>query len=763
MKASASVYWAGMIACASILVLPAATKPGILWETKNFDASRMDLNGVASDGSGRLVAVGAVGAIRVSDDHGTSWTNRDANVSYDLNAVGWTGSQWIAVGGHYNDTCVILTSPDGTDWTTTCLADGMFALHGVASGASTSVAAGRHGLVARSDDLVAWHTQTDGTYTFADVVWTGGQFVAVGDHGLVKTSPDGATWTLRTNGLANNLYLNSVAWNGTLLVAGGEDFSTGAPLILTSADGIDWAAPSMAGVPDFHIEAVEWTGSAFVAMGENGHTLVSTDGTVWSHHLAPDGIDVHGLCRDGSHLVAVGRGGAVIDTAESIPDEESDWTVRMVAGNTHNFYDVAQGEVSGADRAVAVGTSGAILTSDDQFETITPQTSGTGYTFFGITSTSVPTIRFISVGVHGTILVSPDAATWTSKTSAVVKDLRSIDWFKPFGIASSFAITVGDDGTILTSTDASTWTPQSSHTAEDLNGVAVGVVYVKPIGLVKRIVAVGDNSTILYSSDGTTWKAANAPGITEDLDAVAALERGFIAVGDRGAILTSSNGIDWTTQTNGSTLSLRDVVWTGDQIVAVGISAAIFTSPDGIQWTRRHGPGSTHLNGAAKLDSGRLVVSGVQGWIAVSDPAPDFGDWIAAQSPPPGQDGPDDDPNGDGVTNLLAYGLDIPAVAPATAEDLAALPLLVQPAPMIVRIRVPERGLPDLAYIVETSETLEPGAWTEVLCYLPGQLCGTGSLQVRMSSASTYVSLVFPENIGDRHRYFTRLRVELTP
>ncbi len=152
--------------------------------------------------------------------------------------------------------------------------------------------------------------------------------------------------------------------------------------------------------------------------------------------------------------------------------------------------------------------------------------------------------------------------------------------------------------------------------------------------------------------------------------------------------------------------------------------------------------------------------------IITSGPTPDFHDWITAQSPPPGQDGPDDDPNHDGVSNLLACALDIPAVAPPDADDFARLLRVGIPGPdwpMIVGLRPMPIPVGDIAYIIETSPTMEPGSWTEALRRLPGQSGGTGRIDVSIPVSGEEMLLMFPETIGCCNRYFTRLRVEQTP
>jgi photosystem II stability/assembly factor-like uncharacterized protein len=65
--------------------------------------------------------------------------------------------------------------------------------------------------------------------------------------------------------------------------------------------------------------------------------------------------------------------------------------------------------------------------------------------------------QFVAVGEGGTILTSPDAHTWTQRTSATSEYLYSMIW------ANQQFVAVGWNGTILTSPDARSWTPQKAH------------------------------------------------------------------------------------------------------------------------------------------------------------------------------------------------------------------------------------------------------------------------------------------------------------
>lgn len=103
------------------------------------------------------------------------------------------------------------------------------------------------------------------------------------------------------------------------------------------------------------------------------------------------------------------------------------------------------------------------------------------------------------------------------------------------------------------------------------------------------------------------------------------------------------------------------------------------------------------------------------------DPTP-FTNWQAqefgADVLDPSISGPDADPNGDGIRNLLAYAADLPGLANNTIRVIS-LPLLVQAAPpteavFTFRYRRATGGAAGIDYSVLTSTTLATDSWSPV-------------------------------------------------
>ena len=95
-----------------------------------------------------------------------------------------------------------------------------------------------------------------------------------------------------------------------------------------------------------------------------------------------------------------------------------------------------------------------------------------------------------------------------------------------------------------------------------------------------------------------------------------------------------------------------------------------------------------------------------------------FSHWIYEEGAPAGQRGPNDDPNGDGIANAMAYALGTPAMGPLPASDRRRLPQGVVESDVEVPragigFETPEAMREDATLFFEVSPSLKPGSWTE--------------------------------------------------
>ena len=93
----------------------------------------------------------------------------------------------------------------------------------------------------------------------------------------------------------------------------------------------------------------------------------------------------------------------------------------------------------------------------------------------------------------------------------------------------------------------------------------------------------------------------------------------------------SGRDLDWKSEYTGVGEQLSDIEWLGDQFLAVG-------------------------------GDGTIISSG------------GYPNWLLAQGVPPERSDTNDDPNGDGVKNLLAYSAGLPAMGSLSPDDLERVP-----------------------------------------------------------------------------------------
>jgi photosystem II stability/assembly factor-like uncharacterized protein len=788
------------------MAVVSAGEPGYVWEARVYGDHLPVLAGVADDGAGRMVAGGTHGIVLVSGDHGASWTLEGARIPTGLNDLTWADGHFQAACGYPMSVLggAVMDSQDGTQWGAVCLLHGG-PFFGIASNSQCTVVVGKRGDIMRSTDGVHWkHVSpekiVDRRSTLMDVVWTGTRFVAVGTDNAIATSPDGENWTvheLKTEGY----YLNAVASNGNVIVAVGHNCLNTADckalLKMSNDGGENWMPVDTSSYSDFSLNSVVWTGSRFVALGDPGHAMTSSNGLVWSHHYTPNTFVVFGMDWDNERLVAVGAGAGVVSTGEAAPDSFNDWRIDRAPDSEVGFQltGVAEGSISGGTmRAVVTAAGGKVVSSDDGFESIQVHQTPSAENLTAVCTTGTSSSRFIAVGENGTILTSADGAAWTKQGLGVATNLHSVAWCRRSAgyIDLSFGIVAGENGGIWTSNinDPSVWNFQNSTTSKHLRSVADGRVLTGPPGGIQsvqsRIVAVGDEGTILISDDsGASWSQPTNTGVTADLCGVAALDHGFVAIGNTAQasmVFTSENGIEWSQRATFLYVPLTSISLIGSQIIATTSGGRIFASSDGGEhWSIRQGTdtlvgigGSTPLSAITVLTSGRFVAVGPQMTILTSDSAPTFAEWMAAQSPPSGQNGPDDDPNHDGVSNLLACLLGIPAVAPSSAADLQALPHLVSPAPgtpLTLAIKLNPNLPEDISLAFLVSPDLTPGSWETSLPYLPGRPCGTLSLTLDDFINGNFdlelADVILPEEgneilfVLDDEYHFARLQADL--
>jgi hypothetical protein len=271
-------------------------------------AHQLAVNALAANGSTQVAVGSADGfpAVWSSADGGTSW-QRATGAAFNragvqnLTGVAHGNSGWVAVGSVVTGTTahpVVVTSPNGTNWTT---ADNELAFDGAGLSA-TAVTGGTAGYVIVGEQngialswfskgLTGWQLEPipdSAGATISAVVASGGTFVAVGTSGNRPVAwirqNDGA-WRATTIALpagASSGELKFAAVNGTRLVAAGSTVTGGVskPFAVVSNNGGDSWVDSEIVVQgkETTITALTAAGSGFTALG----TKAGQDVVIWT-------------------------------------------------------------------------------------------------------------------------------------------------------------------------------------------------------------------------------------------------------------------------------------------------------------------------------------------------------------------------------------------------------------------------------------------------------------------------------------------------
>jgi hypothetical protein len=198
-----------------------------------------------------LLAAGEKGSLILSPNTMTNVVLTNSNGSFTTNEASTLGIFWHAIQPRpttndlqgiavlddrfilTGDNGTVLTSPDGTNWTSRPTSTRAF-LSGVTAFPGGAVAVGARGTILTSSDGLAWSPRTSGTTNWIyRARYLGGRLIAVGQNGTILTSADGAAWTPRASGTTR--WLNDITFvDDTYFVVGTQG------AVLASTNAIAW-------------------------------------------------------------------------------------------------------------------------------------------------------------------------------------------------------------------------------------------------------------------------------------------------------------------------------------------------------------------------------------------------------------------------------------------------------------------------------------------------------------------------------------------
>lgn len=281
-------------------------------------------------------------------------------------------------------------------------------------------------------------------------------------------------------------------------------------------------------------------------------------------------------------------------------------------------------------------------------------------------------------------------------TFAVTENLGTVDVVRPLA-----------DGTVLVGCQTARLVKLTSTGAKDMSFNYTGSLYVTDIlpvpGSTDYIICSGSNGIQRITANGTPvipWPATGTAatfGVTDLIHTGSHIFAGgsftsynsqtinrMAAIGADGVLSSTFNhGTGFDNSVNAFALDGSGRVWVGGN----------FQSYRGNTVTRL-----VVLNGADNLPAD-------PGAPAAADP---MADYLAAAGVPAGLRGPTDDPDMDGLSNLLEYALNLPPNTP-NASGLPPGALTVSDFTLTYR-----RFRAELTYVVQQSADLTPGSWTAV-------------------------------------------------
>jgi len=500
-----------------------------IWTWRNPVPTGNQLNSITY-GESQFVAVGADGTIVTSANGGITWDQQVVPPDISLSGVVYSPdlTMFVAVGADSVTNNVILTSPDGINWTQATQPGGFGTggLFAVAYGSTNFVAVGAGGVTLHSPGGSTWSQGSTSLGTNLNGVAYGTPnttptFVAVGANGSIIYSTNyGQTWAASTLNNGNGGSFKGVAYgNNTFVVV--EDFSgfyyssdakTFSPATIISPSG-----------SSFYGDSIIFANNEFVVANTITYypsILTSPDGISWTAYDEPPWL-FSSIAYGSGIFVGLGSGsGLAINFLDITKASDWDSTVTNVTQTALNA--ITYGASTNNTSLFVAGGGGNIGRP-------TVVTSPDGYRWQLDTDSSLSGIQlaysFITGLAHGTdefVATVNSAAGYTPGVSgAIISSLDGIHWMMNLEcgkVLNSIAhgngkfVAVGTGGTNVSSSDLIHWAPGSGlPSALSFNGVAWG----NPNGT-STFVAVGEGpvgwggQVIYHSNDGgLTWTPAS--------------------------------------------------------------------------------------------------------------------------------------------------------------------------------------------------------------------------------------------------------------
>lgn len=230
-----------------------------------------------------------------------------------------------------------------------------------------------------STDALLWTvTGQSATTSLNGSTYNNGLYVAVGSN--IVTSTDAATWAQVYTGnsfilsLQEVYYFNLPNFTGYITVGAATNRVTtiANESILISSNGINWSNPLSSPLGNNGFNSIATNGTTMVAVGQSGIIYTSNNGSNWANATTGGVPNLNKIIYHGGLFIAVGDNGRI----QTSPDG-STWTVRT-SGTTNKLtsaiYDTGSSQwiVVGYNDTVLTSVNGTTWTSNAKFDQAPP-------------------------------------------------------------------------------------------------------------------------------------------------------------------------------------------------------------------------------------------------------------------------------------------------------------------------------------------------------------------------------------------------------
>jgi len=293
--------------------------------TNNQNTLAYSYDGIYWNGLGKSIFTTTVNSVNWNGDKWVAVGAGTNSIAYSYDAINWTGlgtpsslttgngviytDKWLACGTG-TSLRLILNSTNGINWNSVSLNDIFTTIVNKLSWNGSVTVAGGNGtnaLAYSNDGGLSWTAVANSLGTTVnnifsngclDIMHDGVKFIAGGDYtgttnnsNTLAYSYDGINWNRIENSKDLLRTCRTIAYNGSVYVAGGNRINTNFGRIIYSYDGLNWIGPPTDSSDT--ISSITWVGDKFVAVGGTGFDVVdnkiyySQDGINWYNNTVP--------------------------------------------------------------------------------------------------------------------------------------------------------------------------------------------------------------------------------------------------------------------------------------------------------------------------------------------------------------------------------------------------------------------------------------------------------------------------------------------